>query len=201
MSADDPEIGLLNSVTNQDFIEDYGPQSMIIVSNHTRTCSTTKVLSSKSNQRSLCDLQQKYQEDDIVRNKLHAKLSVATKSTQTQMENLSCYRCALVIKDVEASKEKSPNNAKTKRIIKSKSTSEIKDIFSNPDFTPTKEQMNQLQKFVQETDNPCKSPTLQNVTETTTEKASIHNKSKEDGNSYKEIFKEIFLILHNAHNA
>ena len=174
---------------------------MIIGSDLIRNYSTTNVLSSKCNQRSLRDLQKRCNEDDRARNKLHERWSVATKSTQTQMENMSCYRCALIIKDVEASKEKSPKNILSKRISKSKSTSEIKHIFSNPDFTPTKEQMNQLEIFVQETDNPCKSPTLQNVTESTSEKTTLHNKSEEKENSYKEIFKEIFLILNNANNA
>ena len=174
---------------------------MIILSDLTRTCSTTKVSTTKSNQPSISGLHKKCNEDDMFRNKCHERWSVATKSTQTQMENMSCYRCALIIKDVEASKEKSRTNAPSKRISKSTSTSEIKHIFRNPDFTPTKEQMNQLEMFVQETDNPCKSPTFQNVKKKSPEKALVRNKSEENGNSYKDIFKEIFLVLHNAQNA
>ena len=120
------------------------------------------------------------------------KICVAENSTQTEMEKRMCYRCALVTQN-----PKLPQDASYETI-----TYATEKIGMNGDIgikrpSPKGLQIDNLGVVTQEVEAMRKSPSISS--------ASISrcpsSYSMADNSGYKEIFKEIFLILHNANNA
>ena len=121
-------------------------------------------------------------------------VKVSTKSTQTIMEKRMCYRCALVIQDAKLPQDTSYDNI-TSATEKKGITRDIS--FGVSQYISKQNEFNPLETMVQEEHAPGKSPTFSTVS------ISRHpsNYSMAENSGYKEIFKEIFLILHNAHSS
>ena len=109
------------------------------------------------------------------------------------MEKRMCYRCALVIQDAKLPQDTSYDNI-TSATEKKGITRDIS--FGVSQYISKQNEFNPLETMVQEEHAPGKSPTFSTVS------ISRHpsNYSMAENCGYKEIFKEIFLILHNAHN-
>ena len=122
------------------------------------------------------------------------KVKSSTKSTQTIMEKRMCYRCALVIQHAKLPQDTSYDNI-TSATEKKGITRDIS--FGISQYISKQNEFNPLETMVQEKSIPVKSPTFSTVS------ISRHpsNYSMAENSGYKEIFKEIFLILHNANNS
>ena len=117
---------------------------------------------------------------------------VAEKSTQTVMEKRMCYRCALVTQDA-----KLPQDASYDNITYATEKKGIKGDIGHTKFSPKGLQIDNLEVVSQELEAMKKSSSVSNVSIS----RCPSNYSMADNSGYKEIFKEIFLILHNANNA
>ena len=133
-------------------------------------------------------------DDKYKKCKTTEKVKSSTKSTQTIMEKRMCYRCALVIQHAKLPQDTSYDNI-TSATEKKGITIDIS--FGVSQYISKQNEFNPLETMVQEENAPRKSPTFSTVS------ISRHpsNYSMAENSGYKEIFKEIFLILHNAHDS
>ena len=188
------DLNIRNRRTKLYSMEGYGPHSMIIVDEPVEQISEDGETKYHPNNEGCLKFKSLF--DDSCKNKIYngSTGNVATKCTQTPVERRMCYRCALVIQDVKVAQEDKDIDPLYETHRKD---TKVDFNFSNDMRTPTEVPNNQLELLAQEVGVPSKSPSLSSFS------ISRHtsNYSIAENSGYKEIFKEIFLILHNAHNA
>ena len=175
---------------------DYGPPSMLLIPDVMSPFSSTMMPPVMQKEQILNGLKSNLDKNDTLhKNECEARV-LETKSTEISIEKRLCYRCALTTKDVkDYYRTFSSDEVATKTMKKSKSEM----LFSNPNFTPTEEQRNQLEELAQDRKSPSKSPCLSSAAAAS---CKLSRANKENLNSsYKEIFQEIFHILHKAQNS
>ena len=112
-----------------------------------------------------------------------------TKSTQTSVNSTVCCRCSLV--DTVKENVEECNHDKGMP-FKNNDSGECL-IFSNRNFTPSEDQRRQLEILANEAGITTGSKNL-------AEKTSGNVREDITKSTYQDIFKEIFMILHTAHN-
>ena len=174
--------------SNIEYLDDYGPPSMFRVPGAILHHSSGELLVDLQEQETFFDVKIVTNQDstDNINEK---ELSFnKTKSTQTCANSTVCSRCSLIVNGRETFEE-----CHDKRMDSKNNESEEFMIFSNRNFTPSEDQRKQLEILANEAGMATGSKNLP-------EKTSGNIRENITKSTYQDIFKEIFMILHTAHN-
>ena len=175
--------------SNIEYLDDYGPPSMFRVPGAILHHSSGELLVDLQEQETFFDVKIVTNQDstDNINEK---ELSFnKTKSTQTCANSTVCSRCSLIVNGRETFEE---CNHDKRMHSKNNEPGECL-IFSNRNFTPSEDQRRQLETLANEAGMATGSKNMP-------EKMPGNIREDITKSTYQDIFKEIFMILHTAHN-
>ena len=175
--------------SNIDYLVDYGPPSMLRVQGAILHHSSGELLVDLQEQETSFDVKIVTNPDSTDNINEKELCCNKTKSTQTCVNSTVCCRCSLVVNSRETFDECNHD----KRMYSKNSESGECLIFSNQNFTPSEDQRRQLEILANEA---CMVTGPKNLPE----KTSGNIRENITKSTYQDIFKEIFMILHTAHN-